>query len=153
MPYQTTMAKQMIDAGADVIIGAHPHVVEPVEWITTDAGNEALVYYSLGNYTSTQDYPERVYEAMAWVELYDDGDGLKVSKEDSGALSIINHYTYGPMRFGHIYFLEDYSQELCDSHGLLPRTGRRLKMEDLQSWEQQLLGEYALKKADVLGSD
>ena len=114
MPYQTTMAKQMIDAGADVIIGAHPHVVEPVEWITTDAGNEALVYYSLGNYTSTQDYPERVYEAMAWVQFYDDGDGLKVSKEDSGALSMINHYTYGPMRFGHIYFLEDYSQELCD---------------------------------------
>ena len=150
MPYQTTMAKQMIDAGADVIIGAHPHVVEPVEWITTDAGNEALVYYSLGNYTSTQDYPERVYEAMAWVQFYDDGDGLKVSKEDSGALSMINHYTYGPMRFGHIYFLEDYSQELCDSHGLLPRTGRRLSMESLKSWEQQLLGEYALKKEDVL---
>ena len=153
MPYQTTMAKQMIDAGADVIIGAHPHVVEPVEWITTDAGNEALVYYSLGNYTSTQDYPERVYEAMAWVQLYDEGDGLKVDKERSGALSIINHYTYGPMRFGHIYFLEDYSQELCDSHGLLPRTGRRLNMSDLQSWEQQLLGDYALKKADVLGTE
>ena len=150
MPYQTTMAKQMIDAGADVIIGAHPHVVEPVEWISTDAGNEALVYYSLGNYTSTQDYPERVYEAMAWVQLYDEGNGLKVDKERSGALSMINHYTYGPMRFGHIYFLEDYSQELCDSHGLLPRTGRRLNMSDLKSWEQQLLGDYALTKSDVL---
>ena len=153
MTYQTTMAKQMIDAGADVIIGAHPHVVEPVEWIHTDAGNEALVYYSLGNYTSTQDYPERVYEAMAWVQFYDDGEGLKVDKEHSGALSMINHYTYGPMRFGHIYFLEDYSQELANTHGLLPRTGRKLKMEDLNSWEQQLLGDYALKKADVLGDE
>ncbi len=63
---------------------------------------------------------------------------------------MINHYTYGPMRFGHIYFLEDYSQELCDSHGLLPRTGRRLNMSDLKSWEQQLLGDYALTKSDVL---
>ncbi len=151
MNYQTTMAKQMTDAGADVIIGAHPHVVEPVEWLTTDAGNESLLYYSLGNYTSTQDYPERVYEAMAWVQFTDEGDGLKVNRERSGALSMINHYTYGPMRFGHIYFLEDYSQELCDSHGLLPRTGRRLNMNDLQSWEQQLLGDFALKKADVLG--
>ena len=152
MPYQTTMAQAMIDAGADVIIGAHPHVVEPVEWITTPAGNEALCYYSLGNYTSTQDYPERVYEAMAWVQFKDEGDGMKVDKEKSGALSIINHYTYSPLRFGHIYFLEDYTEELCNAHGLLPRTGRRLVLSDLKKWEEQLLGQYALKKADVLGT-
>ncbi|MCR5250721.1 MAG: CapA family protein [Lachnospiraceae bacterium] len=151
MPYQTTMAQAMIDAGADVIIGAHPHVVEPVEWITTPNGNEALCYYSLGNYTSTQDYPERVYEAMAWVQFRDDGDGMKVDRDKSGALSIINHYTYSPLRFGHIYLLEDYSEELCNAHGLLPRTGRRLNMNDLKSWEAQLLGDYALKRADVLG--
>ena len=154
MPYQTTMAQQMIDAGADLIIGAHPHVVEPVEWITTDSGNTALCYYSLGNYTSTQDYPERVYEAMAWVCFEDpmDGSGLHIVKEKSGALSLINHYSYGPMLFEHVYLLEDYSEELCLRHGLVARTGRTPHMSDFQKWELQLLGEYALKRSDVLGN-
>ena len=145
--------KEMIDAGADLIIGAHPHVVEPVEWITTEAGNEALCYYSLGNYVSTQDYPERIYEAMAWVKFRDElmGEGLKVVREESGALSMINQYSYGPMLFQHIYFLEDYTDELCGSHGLVARTGRRPSLHDMKSWEAQLLGEFTLHKADVLG--
>ena len=38
----------MTEAGADVIIGTHPHVVEPKEWITAENGNESMSYYSLG---------------------------------------------------------------------------------------------------------
>ena len=40
--YQKKWAEAMTEAGADVIIGTHPHVVEPVEWITAENGNEAL---------------------------------------------------------------------------------------------------------------
>ena len=32
-------------AGADLIIGTHPHVIEPVKWVEADNGNKALCYY------------------------------------------------------------------------------------------------------------
>ena len=42
-------AKFLADNGVDIIIGTHPHVIEPVEWI-----DDTLVFYSLGNFISAQ---------------------------------------------------------------------------------------------------
>ena len=47
--YEKDMAKFLASIGVDVIIGAHPHVVQPVTWI-----NDTLVIYSLGNFISAQ---------------------------------------------------------------------------------------------------
>lgn len=53
--FQKQLAQKLCDAGVDIIIGSHPHVVQPVETITsTDNKNETLVIYSLGNYISNQ---------------------------------------------------------------------------------------------------
>jgi len=46
---QKEIAKFLSDNGVDIIIGTHPHVIEPVEWI-----NNTLVIYSLGNFISSQ---------------------------------------------------------------------------------------------------
>ena len=48
------LANMMVEKGADLIIGTHPHT-ETIEWITSENGNQALCYYSIGNYTSSQD--------------------------------------------------------------------------------------------------
>ncbi len=45
-------AGEMADAGADVIVGHHPHVVGPVEWIPRADGGRTVVAYSLGNFSS-----------------------------------------------------------------------------------------------------
>lgn len=47
--YQREYAKFLADLGVDIIIGSHPHVLEPIEWI-----NDTLVIYSLGNLYSNQ---------------------------------------------------------------------------------------------------
>lgn len=47
-------AEQAIDAGADILVCTHPHVIEPYGIYTTKAGNRALVYWSLGNFVSNQ---------------------------------------------------------------------------------------------------
>ena len=47
--YEKDMAKFLAENGVDVIIGAHPHVVQPVTWI-----DNTLVIYSLGNFISAQ---------------------------------------------------------------------------------------------------
>ena len=48
-------AEKMVAAGVDVILGSHPHMVQPIEWLTvaTDGGERtALVAWSLGNFVS-----------------------------------------------------------------------------------------------------
>lgn len=52
-PQQRQLARRLVDAGADVIIGTHPHVIQPVEWIETE-DHRGLVFYSLGNFISNQ---------------------------------------------------------------------------------------------------
>ena len=53
---QQGMAQRLCDLGVDVIIGSHPHVVQPVELIesTTDPGHRTICIYSLGNTVSNQ---------------------------------------------------------------------------------------------------
>ncbi len=51
---QVQWAKDVVEAGATAIIGQHPHVMQPIEKITTSNGREALVAYSMGNFVSGQ---------------------------------------------------------------------------------------------------
>jgi len=50
---QREMAERLIDMGVDVIIGSHPHVIQPAEIIKTETA-QGLVLYSLGNFISNQ---------------------------------------------------------------------------------------------------
>ncbi len=54
--YQTTMAQRICDLGVDVIVGGHPHVVEPVELLesTVDPEHHTVCLYSMGNAVSNQ---------------------------------------------------------------------------------------------------
>ncbi|MGL4797328.1 MAG: CapA family protein [Paraclostridium sp.] len=53
--FQKKLAKMLCDYGVDIIIGSHPHVVQPIEMIKSDeSDNETLVVYSLGNFLSNQ---------------------------------------------------------------------------------------------------
>lgn len=53
---QTAMAQKLCDMGVDVIVGGHPHVVQPVDLLTsgTDAEHKTIVLYSMGNAVSNQ---------------------------------------------------------------------------------------------------
>lgn len=53
---QNKMAQKLCDMGVDVIIGGHPHVVQPIELLksTRDPGHRTVCIYSLGNVVSNQ---------------------------------------------------------------------------------------------------
>lgn len=53
---QITLGRKMIDWGADLVIGNHPHVVEPVEVYQAEDGRKGLIAYALGNFISYQNY-------------------------------------------------------------------------------------------------
>jgi poly-gamma-glutamate synthesis protein (capsule biosynthesis protein) len=74
---QRDIARALVDAGCDVILGHHPHVLQPAELLET-GGRQALVAYSLGNFISNQD---RMYRA----DLFPVGGG---DNRDGAALKV-----------------------------------------------------------------
>ncbi len=68
--YQQTLAHQYIDAGADAVIGAHPHVLQGIEYY-----DGKPIFYSLGNFI----FANRSYETMmAELTVTDSGVGVRV---------------------------------------------------------------------------
>lgn len=47
-------ARALLDGGADLIIGHHPHVLQPVETYVTKDERDTFIFYSLGNFVSNQ---------------------------------------------------------------------------------------------------
>jgi len=54
--FQKEIVKRTIDYGADIIIGSHPHVIQPVEYFISNKNKigKGLIAYSLGNFISNQ---------------------------------------------------------------------------------------------------
>ena len=53
--YQKKIAKALADYGVDIILGTHPHVLEPIDYIESNTSNKkTLVVYSMGNFISNQ---------------------------------------------------------------------------------------------------
>lgn len=90
---QKRWAKIFADCGADVVIGTHPHVVQPCEWVTGADGHQTLVYYSLGNFISAQTDEACRHGGLAYFTVTKENGrcsvtdyGLKtlVTEEDNG---------------------------------------------------------------------
>lgn len=69
-PAQRKMAQWMVDNGADMIIGSHPHVVQDVQTI-----DGVKVVYSLGNAVSNMSAVNTQLELMATVRIIRKGNG------------------------------------------------------------------------------
>lgn len=151
--YQQKFALEMTEAGADLIIGTHPHVPQPVEWITSANGNTALCYYSLGNYVSTQKQALCMLEEMAWVTFHVTEDDVSISRENTGVIPLVCHYKSGPVRLNGVYLLEDYTEELAAAHGIHSYGGINLKLSDLQQSGEEIFGDWILKKSELLGQE
>ena len=52
--WQRQVAEELIETGADIILGHHPHVLQPIESHTAEDGRQGLIVFSLGNFISTQ---------------------------------------------------------------------------------------------------
>ena len=147
--YQEEFAREMTEAGADIIIGAHPHMPQPVEWIEAENGNKSLCYYSLGNYVSTQKKGLCMLEEMAWVSIHVTENGSFINPSKTGVIPMVCHYTSGPVRLEQVYLLEDYSEEKAKTHGIRNYGGVILKYDDLVNWSREIFGDWILKKTDI----
>ncbi|WP_203340823.1 CapA family protein [Planococcus beijingensis] len=81
---QIELAQFAAENGADIILGHHPHVLQPPEWIDTADGRKVFVIYSLGNFLSGQDEPDRQIGAILHLDIE------KKVTADSTAITIQN---------------------------------------------------------------
>jgi poly-gamma-glutamate synthesis protein (capsule biosynthesis protein) len=85
-PADVEMAHKMLDAGSTVIVGHHPHVLQPVESYRTADGRDALIFYSLGNFLSNQAREYRLGQAEKEGDPRDELMGqFSVVRKDYGA--------------------------------------------------------------------
>lgn len=144
--YQETFALQMTEAGADLIIGTHPHVVQPVTYVESENGNKSLCYYSLGNYVSTQKEIACMLEAMAVVTFNVTPEGeISITEEETGVLPLVCQYTQGSVRIDNVYLLAEYTEELALKHGMYTYAGKAFHLEDMTSLSEEVFGDWALE--------
>ena len=107
---QREVAADLSDAGADVILGHHPHVIQPFEQVMNSRGLQTFTAYSLGNFYTGQHGLYRQIGAVLNLEVE------KQSKEDK-KVSIINpsiRLTFvdsWDKKDFKLYLLEDYIKE------------------------------------------
>ncbi len=111
---QETLASRLIDAGAQVIVGAHPHVTQRTEVVTTDSGNTGIVFFSLGNLVASQMEPDTAVGLLAQLVVRKEkGSDAKAVLADFAAIPTVSHITEDSAQ---VYLLEDYGDDLASEH-------------------------------------
>ena len=121
---QKEWAELFMEYGADLVIGAHPHYIQPVEMLTGDNGEEMLVYYSLGNFiNSTSDSgrgtADRMIGGMAKVTIAKTEEGEAYIKT-YGVEPLVTQLLYGPQEIT-TYFLSEYTEELAVENKIIQK--------------------------------
>ena len=111
---QKDLTKYLNELGAEVIIGTHPHVIEPAE-IYHGENQDTLVYYSLGNYTSAQDVAPRMVGGMASFTVNYDPNTFKTSFTDVKFIPTVTWFD-GGFNDWKTYTLADYNNDLYATH-------------------------------------
>lgn len=140
---QESWAEFFAENGADLILGTHPHVIEPIEQITAENGNQALVYYSLGNFVNWTSgtgagVSNRMVGGMAQVTIGLDENGEAVITE-YGVLPVVCHLEKG---FGGVtvYPLSEYTEELAERNEIL-KQDESFSLEYCQELAERVFGD------------
>lgn len=86
--FQRKWTQVFADCEVDVVIGTHPHAIQPYEFLRDDEGHEMLVYYSIGNYISAQPEESCVKGGMASFTVSLTADGFRVTEYGFRPLTI-----------------------------------------------------------------
>ena len=118
---QEEIGKLLTENGADVIIGSHPAVVEPMEILEDQNGRNKFIAYSVGNYTSYLGYEYSSLELILDIQIRKDGKTGEVT---------LDKVTYTP-----IYMLDDGNSK-----------EDRFRLVDIK----EVANQYAYQNSDVI---
>ena len=138
--YQNELAQLLCDGGADLIIGTHPHVLQPMKWLEREDGHKTLCAYSLGNFVSNQHKRATMLGGILEVELLFEEDGTLKEITSAGVIPTVTHYKKGHYT---IYQLAEYTDELAAEHGMQGYE-TPFNMTYLAELSNKILGENAI---------
>jgi poly-gamma-glutamate synthesis protein (capsule biosynthesis protein) len=122
---QIRLSKVLNEEHVDVVLGSHSHCFQPVKWYTSNDGYKTLVFYSMGNFTSSDptldnraslDYV-KAYQLALLANIDITIDNNKVIFNKVTTEPIINYYNSNKRNFKMIP-LSEYTNEYESSHYL-----------------------------------
>ena len=130
----------LLQNGVDITIGAHPHVLQGYEMKKNRKGHQMLVYYSLGNFVSTQQRPEALLGGLAEITLVKSAEDGSVSiRDDYGLTPIVMQYDDDPSARA-VYLLEDYTEEMAQKHRIHVYSNEEFTLKRLQEMAGEITG-------------
>lgn len=143
--YQNLIVKKTIEYGADIIIGGHPHVIQPVNYFKTINGklDTGFVDYSVGNFISNQRW--RYSDAGILLTLH-------ITKNFISDSIYISRVTYlptwvykGPTNQGNEYLILPAQLSSADSSLSFLTESDKFKMEQAFDDTKNILTKYTKK--------
>lgn len=138
---QRSLAQQFIDWGADVILGSHPHVLQPIEQlVSADGKSTGYVIYSLGNFISAQDAGDNLIGGILNITFEKESLNGTVTVKTPSFVPIVTHYETSWQRNLTLYPLSEYSAELAENHGVCRNTPE-FSLDYIENLLTQVIGE------------
>lgn len=138
--YQKKLASLLCNNGADLIIGTHPHVLQPLETIlSSDGSHQTICAWSLGNFISNQHKLPTMLGGMLQAEIEFDEENNVVSVKSS-IIPTVTHYDDDAKNY-EVYLLGEYSEDLASTHGIRMHASEPLSMQFLNDLAQKVLGD------------
>ena len=126
---QRELAQKLSENGADIIIGNHPHVIQPIEWVND---GKTICYYAMGNMVSAQIEEPNLVGMVGGVTIEKtvDGDNTTVTISDPRADLIYTYYDYGYHNFKVIPMKELDEAHVADPVGLYEKYKTKINEYD-----------------------
>lgn len=138
---QKRVASLMAEAGADVILGHHSHIIQPVEWHDNADGSRTLITYSLGNFISTQYYGYNMVGGMLNFDIVKE-DGVCTLENPVMDITVTQ---YSKNRDSlQVYLLEDYTDDLAKAHGCTVKHSPDFSLQWIESHVRGIVAEEFL---------
>jgi poly-gamma-glutamate synthesis protein (capsule biosynthesis protein) len=135
---QKKLAAFLAEHRVDLVLGHHPHVIQPVEYIARPDDGTMLCFFSLGNLISAQTRNPTLLGTLAYVQIEKTLSTGNITFIDAGAIPTVSHFEKDYTNFK-VYPLHAYTEELLKKHWK-NQTKQEITIEYLSGLAQKILG-------------
>lgn len=149
--YQKHYAQLFADLKVDVVIGTHPHTIQPVEWVNGAEGNQTLVVYSLGNFIGGMLTTDNAIGGMISFDFVKDAKTEEISVEHVKWTPTIIHFEGNQNnilaeRYNYkVYQVKNYTDELANKHVLNGFEGNVVSLDYINTKTKEVISEEYIK--------
>lgn len=147
--FQKKYAQLFADCGVDVVIGTHPHTIQPVEWIKGENGNQMLCVYSLGNFVGGMLTTDNAIGGEITFDFVKKDETIQIQNVKWTPTIIHfegNQNNILAERYHYLtYKVKDYSDELAKKHVLNGYEGNEVSLNYIHSITESVIDSKFLK--------